>query len=178
LLEVAVFIEDFQYIKEGKMDNFINKMYLLLPKVGLKLSKKDSFFKLLSRSYKHLTSLFYHSFIAYYNNDDKHREETRKLLKRIKKEEIMDFLLRLDILTLHIITGPIHIIEALTGWKLSANLNTVGKEIEYKVKQAIIHLEELAKSVGEDIKKKIVKYINALRRMFDVGRFVKVGRDI
>jgi hypothetical protein len=48
------------------------------------------------------------------------KEEVLRLAKSVKKEDIANFLLRLDKATLNVIGGTIGRIEAITGWRLTA----------------------------------------------------------
>ena len=98
------------------------------------------------------------------------KEKVKEIAKGLKKEKVIDFLLKLDILTLHLVTGPIHTIDAVTGWELMANLEKFSDEaadqikIFYKhftkVKSAITNLfkgKDQAKMLG--IAKKLEKNI-------------------
>ena len=46
------------------------------------------------------------------------KEEWRILSKSINKKELVAFLINLDMVTMHLITGPIHAFKALTGYEL------------------------------------------------------------
>jgi len=39
------------------------------------------------------------------------KDEVKKIAKKVTKEKVLDFLLKLDLITLHIVTEPIHIID-------------------------------------------------------------------
>lgn len=82
----------------------------------------------------------------------KDKEEILKISKTFEKSEFIDFLLKMDMVTMHIFTGPIHMIDAVTGWDLMANLkahahkadtliDTIGKTIEELKKDLIIFLD-------------------------------------
>lgn len=178
LLEIVVFMEEYKQLKEGKIQDLGKVIKNVLPSLGLKVTKHDSLLGLLAKSFNHLSDIFYHSFLAYYDNDENHKAKAKELLKKVKKSDILDFLIRLDHITLHAISGPIHMIDAITGWHISADVDKLGKQVSHKVKQAIDSLDDLAQSVATDTKKTIARYSNALRRLFDVGKFVKVGRDV
>lgn len=77
-------------------------------------------------------------------------DKAKELIKSISKEDILDFLYKLDLGTLHLFTGPIHMIDAWTGWDLAVNLKShmekgegitdiIKKELQ-KVKDYIIKL--------------------------------------
>lgn len=68
------------------------------------------------------------------------KEAIREVMKTVSKEAVLDFILKLDMATLHIITTPIHTIDAITGWHLWANVKKAAegaKGIIVKIKDAI-----------------------------------------
>jgi hypothetical protein len=62
------------------------------------------------------------------------KEKVKKIASGMKKEKFLDFLLKLDLVTLHIVTEPIHIIDALTGWDLMANVKKYAEGAGEKIK--------------------------------------------
>ena len=67
-------------------------------------------------------------------------DTVKQLAQSVKKEDVIDFLLKLDTVTQHIIVGPIHTLDAITGWHIGANLEHVirGKDgLVSKIKGAI-----------------------------------------
>lgn len=68
------------------------------------------------------------------------KEAIKDVMKTVSKEAVLDFILKLDMATLHIITTPIHTIDAITGWHLWANVKKAAegaKTIIVKIKDAI-----------------------------------------
>jgi hypothetical protein len=55
------------------------------------------------------------------------KEKVKEISKSLDKAKVVDFLLKLDMATLHIVTGPIHFIDAVTGWDLMANIKHLSK---------------------------------------------------
>ena len=97
------------------------------------------------------------------------KEELKQHLKRkVTRQEIIDFLLRLDQISLHIFTGPIHIIDALTGWELAADLQSSGKDVSGRVKTAIDSLDNVKLDVGGSRVKRIDKIVLTLKKMFGI----------
>jgi hypothetical protein len=66
----------------------------------------------------------------------KDKEEVLKVIQGISKEEIVDFIFKLDAASLHILSAPLHFIEAVTGLHLGANLDAVGKSVIDAVKKS------------------------------------------
>jgi len=69
------------------------------------------------------------------------KEEVLRLAKSVKKEDVANFLLRLDKATINVIGGTIGRIEAITGWRLTASASKVATNAIDMVKKAfkIIH---------------------------------------
>lgn len=68
------------------------------------------------------------------------KETVKELAQSVKKADVVDFLLKLDTVTQHLVTGPIHTLDAITGWHIGANLEHAikGKDgIIAKIKGAI-----------------------------------------
>jgi hypothetical protein len=95
-------------LNEGKIDNFANKF-------GMKIHKSNGLIDYI----KKFTMATGKLLLAAIKGD---AETVKKIATSVTKEEFIDFLLKLDMATLHLITGPIHMIDAITGWDLSANL--------------------------------------------------------
>jgi len=86
-----------------------------LNKVGMKLHKGDGIIDYLVGFTKGAGKLI----MAAVKKD---KEEVKKIASSLDKGKVIDFLLKLDMATLHIVTGPIHFVDAVTGWDLMANL--------------------------------------------------------
>jgi len=79
-------------------------------------------------------------------------EKIKEIAKSIKKTDVVDFLLKMDQATLHAVTGPIHMIDAITGWHIGAAVanhvekvsdfivGTITKTKEY-INKAILNLK-------------------------------------
>lgn len=86
------------------------------------------------------------------------KEKIKKIGKNIKKEQILDFLLKLDAATLHFVTGPLHIIDAVLGWHIGADLAAAAKGANELFKNAIDNARlALSKLVGSSKTKKKIK---------------------
>jgi uncharacterized protein YebE (UPF0316 family) len=58
-------------------------------------------------------------------------DTAKLLLQDIKKEDVIDFILKLDMVTVHLLSGPLHILHGLTGWEI---LPKIEKKIENATK--------------------------------------------
>lgn len=84
-------------------------------------------------------------------------DKAKELIKSISKEDILDFLYKLDLGTLHLFTGPIHIIDAWTGWDLAVNIKShmeKGERITDIIKKELQKVKEyISKLFPTDIEK-------------------------
>jgi len=119
-------------IFSGETLNEVN-MSKLLSKIGLTIHKEKGIIQYLRDATVGIAKC-----LLYAIKGDK--ENLKKTAKSLRKEDVLDFLLKLDMATLHIVTGPIHFIDAVTGWDLWANISEVAKttkEVAKKVVKAI-----------------------------------------
>lgn len=123
------------------------------------------------------SQMIYHAFNAYFNKSQESREQIKVLSQSVKKEYIVDILMKLDVLTLHLVTGPLHIIEAVTGWNILHVLKMKVEPVTKKAKEAIHTLETLKDSLEGETKKQLQKYANAIRRIFELDGYKKVSEE-
>lgn len=123
------------------------------------------------------SQMIYHAFNAFYNKDNTSKERMKELKDGVKKEHIIDILVKLDVLTLHLISGPIHIMDAVTGWNVMHKLKFKIEPIDKKAKDAIHTLESLRDELDGRLKSQLQTYANAIRRVFNIGDFKKVTEE-
>jgi len=73
----------------------------------------------------------------------KDKEQVQEIIKGFEKAEFIDFLLKLDMATMHIVTGPIHFVDAVTGWDLAANLKAHTKKAQDTLETIIKTINDL-----------------------------------
>lgn len=106
------------------------------------------------------------------NQDDKAKlkEAINKL--KFKKEDLLDFLLRLDQATMHLITGPIHMIDAVMGWHIWADIKTQASNIGTRIKDAFGNLIQTIKDLPSKIKTVAARNMTDLKDTLITGGFV------
>lgn len=131
-------------------------------KTGLHIKKEKGLIGHLISAGKGIAQLF----LAAIRND---RDSMKTIIKSIKKEDVIDFLLKLDQATIHIVTGPIHFIDAVTGWELWANVNQAATLSIQSLKKAADNIRK-AVSIITDIKQKkqLFGYIKGIQRILGV----------
>jgi hypothetical protein len=110
---------EFQNLTEASIlagiANMFGKAEAGIDKIGMKLHKGKGVLSYIADFNDAASFLVY----AAIKGD---KEEVLRLAKTFDKSKFVDFLLKLDMLSMHILTGPIHMIDAITGWDLIANL--------------------------------------------------------
>jgi hypothetical protein len=170
LIEMSVFYEDFNVINEAE-GNVIGKINGLLGKLGLHTHASDAgIIQVLAKGGKNIAQLIWYAMKAM-TGDKTAKERVKEIAnKEITKEQFIDFLLKLDTLTMHFITGPIHMIDALTGWHVGANIKKDTEDVITRVKKAIGHLSVVSKTISTDVGNKIQNYVQALKRIFNIEK--------
>ena len=99
-------------------------------------------------------------------------ESAKEKLKEIVKDrqiysELSDLVIRLDVLTLHMISGPIHMIDALTGWDIADKIREQALGVTNKINTAIDTISSSAqKHLNTDKSKRVQKKINQIKNLF------------
>ncbi len=142
--EISVLLylqENIDNLNEVELQEGVNDW---LDKVGLKLHKGKGIINYVKQFGTSIGKMI----LAALKGD---KAKVKEYAKEFDRAEVVDFLLKLDMATLHIITGPIHFIDAVTGWDLMSNLKHIAKgtkEILQQIWQAI-----------QNIKNKVVQVI-------------------
>ena len=141
-----------------------------LKKVGLSTEKSGKgLIQILRGASTHIAKAFILALKAHVFKKKDAKEELKQHLKRkVKREEIVDFLLRLDMVSLHIFTGPIHMIDALTGWELMADIHSGAKSASDRVKSAVQALDTAKKDVADFRAKRLDSMVTTLKKMFGI----------
>jgi len=132
---------DFENLTEAQEGMIIEGVNDWLSKVGMKLHKGNGIIDYLASFTKGAGKLI----MAAIRKDEK---TVKGLLNSIKKEEVLDFLLKLDMATMHIVTGPIHFIDAVTGWDLMANLKGAAETAKDKLKAFYAAMQKVKDSIA------------------------------
>jgi hypothetical protein len=159
LLNLALLMEEDEDIDEGKM---LNKSKSVLPNLGISVKKEGEgiFGKLKS---KEMRKFFKQLFKAFRGDEDA-KSEIKKMSKgSVSKGDIINVLIKLDAVTLHMVSGPLHVLEYLTGWKVSGIKKA--KEVGDRIKTAIESLTNLADNLSGKYKKQVTNYIANIKRL-------------
>jgi hypothetical protein len=157
VIELSMFMED-ELLLESKISKFFEKL-------GFHVARRQGLIDILAKAGKDISQLFYYAIKASLG-DTKAKEKVKEIAnKEVTKEQIIDFLLRLDVLTLHLLTGPIHMLDALLGWHMWANVNKGVKEVTKRAKEAISNLERIAANSAKNVKDRLIDLINRIKNL-------------
>ncbi len=170
MLEIALLVDDSMTLNEAfDVGSFKNKMNSLMKSSGLTTHKSgEGLITTALKSGKIMAEFIWHTLKAAGGNE-KSKERVKEIANtKISKEDFMDFLMKLDMATLHLIMGPIHMIEALTGWHIKASIKTKVDTATTKAKDAIKNLIDLAKTANDTTRKKMKSLISGVAKIFGV----------
>jgi hypothetical protein len=181
LLETAIFMDKYNHLDEGilsKLGDFKKALDDKLRKIGLHTAQSKGLIQYLFTINKNIIKLLYYGIElsdAAPHAREKAREEILKIKNSVTKEEVLNFLYRLDKVTLGIITTPLKMIDGLTGWHISGDIKHKVEPALEKARKAIEWLEATKEELTGKLKAQLQKYVNALRRVFNFGDFKKIS---
>lgn len=161
LLEVAYFCE------KGNALNEDFDFQAVLKKAGLKVTKSDGLLKILAKAGKNLSKMFWLALKAS-TGGSADKQNLKEFLKthKIKKEQVVDVLLRLDTLTLHIITSPLRMLDALTGWNVVAAIETSIQPVKNHISKAMAELKNAVEKAKGEYRQRIQSMVKNLETLF------------
>ena len=128
------------YLTEAQEVLILEDVHSWLDKVGLKIHKGTGLLDYMKAFAVGAGKIF----IAAIKKDE---EEVKKIAATLQKAHVIDFLLKLDMATMHIVTGPIHFVDAVTGWDLMANIKKASAGAKSRLKAFYAALKSVKDSV-------------------------------
>jgi len=145
---------DMENLTEAQEEVIVEGVNDWLGKIGMKLHKGDGIISYMKQFIGGAGKLI----VAAVKGD---KEEVKKIASSLDKAKVMDFLLKLDMATMHVVTGPIHFIDAVTGWDLMVNLKHAAegaKNMLHSFYKAMADVKDSIKDVlGGDRQKKMMR---------------------
>ncbi len=92
----------------------------------------------------------------------KDKKGIEKLAKEYNKEMFLDFLMKLDLVTMHFITGPLHFIDGITGWELGVKINDLSTSADKLISKM--------KNALEKVKQEIAAYFSPTLQPLVLGK--------
>lgn len=142
----------------------------LLKKMGLKAHKEKGLIDVLISSGKIMSRFFVALLKAATGNEEAKKTVKELSRKEISRSDIMNVLIKVDLITLHAITLPLHVLDAITGWEVVPDLLHSSSESisdnKNKVISALNSLLDVAKTTPKKITKKVNSFVNKLKTVF------------
>ena len=105
------------------------------------------------------------------NQDDKAALKAAIQNLKFSKEDLLDFLLRLDQATMHLVTGPIHMIDAVMGWHIWADVKSHAGNMITRLKDAFSNMVQTIKELPKKIMTVATRNMTDLRDTLITGGF-------
>ena len=167
ILEIALFMS----MSPNQLnENVGGGLIRVAKKAGLNIKggSGKGLLSILSKAGKYMGEVMYYAFKAH-GGDREARVKLKDLLqKRVSKEELIDFLLKLDAVTFSAITGPINIIDAIMGWNTVANIRKKAVKVDDRIINAIDSLLSSTEDLPDKIKRRVVTNISKLKKIVGV----------
>lgn len=149
--------ENINDLNESSLNEGLNDW---LNKIGLNISKEKGLINYFLNFTKGAGKLI----LAAIKSD---KEEVKKIAKTFTQKDLIDFLMKLDLVTLHILAGPLHTIEAITGWSIEPMIKDKLKQADDKLKiffDAIKVVKDTVLKLAKPEKtKSYIKLVNKLQ---------------
>jgi len=160
LVDLAMFMEEGDYIDEASI---VIQSKSALNKMGIDIEKESE--GIIAKLKKpELREFFKHLFSAFAGNEISKQKIKEMAKNAVSKGDIINVLLKLDGLTLHLISGPIHVLEYLTGWKVAGVKKKV-ENVTVRIQKSINTLKNLSQTLTGKEKKQITNFTSNLIRL-------------
>ena len=165
LLELAIFMsDDYNQVNEGVGDGILR----VAKKAGIKIQNGRGLLQIMASAGVHVSKVLYFAIKAHGGDDEAKEELKRALSKKVTKEDLIDVFLKLDTLTLGVLSGPINIIDALAGWNIMANIRKRSKSVSRRVNDAIADLDDSLDDLPDKIRRRVANNLSKIKKMVGI----------
>lgn len=170
VLEMAMLIDDSVVMNEAfDLSALKTGGKALMKAAGIHAGKSgDGLIQIALKSGKLMAEFVWHILKAAAGNEQSKIRVKEIANTQITKEQFLDFLYKLDMATMHLVTGPLHLLDAWTGWHVAAALKHGTDDMLKKAKEALANLLDAAKGTADDVKKKLVGYMHGIAKLFGI----------
>ena len=156
-------------LSEQKAENLKSLIGSISKKLGFAGSGRKNLISLLS-SISQNAALSVANAIQAQAGREGAREKLESVLKTSNiKSELIDLVIRADVLTLHMISGPIHIIDAITGFEIADKIREKAEIGSEKIKDAVEFIQRSSKKLPNPKTRRLEKSIRIIRRVFNLS---------
>ena len=171
LLEFIVFMEEGEdlILSEARGESVKAGLGKIAGKLGVSAHGRKNLLKLIASVGKNTGLALVYAVRSHMKHPGA-KEKLEGILKTANiKSELTDLILRLDALTLHLLTGPIHIIDAITGWHLGADIQDKTKTPNTHIKTALDTIVKAATAVKDKPRKTLNRSIEKIKKILAVA---------
>ena len=170
VLEMALLIDDNTKIDEAfDISVFKSSMSSVMKAAGLHSEKSGpGLISIALKSGKIMAEFIWHVLKAAAGNKESKIRVKELANTKITKEDFLNFIMKLDLATLHIITGPLHLVDAITGWHIGVQIKTKVDDVTTKATKAIENLIDAAKSTEAATRKKLKSLMHGISKLFGI----------
>lgn len=175
LLELSMFMEqDVNRLDEAFDIAALGKSVdSLMKKAGLHVKRGEGLIQQSLRGGKVLAKFMWYAIKAAQGDKEAKVKVKEMANSEVKKEDVLSFLLNLDMATAHVFTGPIHFIDAVTGWHIWADVKEKAGQGFDKAKKALDNLVDVAKSTERAIASKLNRHVHGIARLLGLESSLK-----
>ena len=156
-------------LSEQKAENLKSLIGSISKKLGFAGSGRKNLISLLSSISKNAALSVVYAIQAQAGREGA-REKLESVLKTSNiKSELIDLVIRADVLTLHMISGPIHIIDAITGFEIADKIREKAEIGSEKIKDAVELIQRSSKKLPNPKTRRLEKSIRIIRRVFNLS---------
>lgn len=159
LLEASMLIEE-PILNENKI---INNITNFIKKIGLTVHHRSGLIHHLKKASTSVSKLI---MLAFKNDKEGLKQHIKD--NQISKSDVLDVLLKIDVLTLHIVSYPLHIIDAVTGWEIMPAIKSSTLPIIERAKKAIKEMEYILTTVTGEVKKTLENHVTKIKELLDL----------
>lgn len=159
LLEVSIILDD-PMLNENKI---ISNISNYIKNIGLTIHQKKGLIHHLKDASSYVSKLI---MLAFKNDKEglkKHIKETN-----ITKADVLDILLKLDVLTLHIVSYPLRVIDAVTGWDIIPTIKSTTLPVVERAKKAIKEMEYILTKLSGEIRDVLKNHIYKIKELLNL----------
>lgn len=160
----------FEYVllstEENVLEESLNDM---IKKTGLYIHKERGLIDYILKAGKTVGKLV----VAAIKKDKK---TIKSLMSDVEKSDVIDFLLKLDQATLHLVTGPIHFIDAVTGWFIWADVKSHMQSAEDAVKEFLASINRVKSQLEKLFKGDKKRAIEAKNHLDELEKYFTMAK--
>jgi hypothetical protein len=159
LLNVLIFLDD------SLEESISSKIEDFLSSIGFRLKKNTGLIQMLYKAGKDIYNIVVTAIKAV-NGGEREKTLLKITIKKskISKEQFVDFVLKLDDVTLGILRQPLVMIEALTGWQITPNIENL-KKVKERILNAVVEVELLLTKLSTKVSNKTKIYLDKIKNL-------------